>query len=78
LQEVIYRAIERDPKNRYPNAREFAHDLQHLDQVGVAERPELHDWKTRRTPWVRKILFYIFIALIPVVIIGLLFYFAKR
>src|SRR6266852_6100852 len=49
LQEVIYRAMERDPKNRYANAREFAWDLEHLDQVGVSERPELHEWKKRRT-----------------------------
>jgi len=31
LQEVIYRALERDPKNRYATAREFASDLAHLD-----------------------------------------------
>jgi serine/threonine protein kinase len=78
LQEVIYRALERDPKNRYATAKEFAWDLQHLDQVGVSERPELHDWKKRRTPWVRKIAFYVMLALIPVVIFGLLLYFAKR
>ena len=78
LQEVIYRALERDPKNRYSTAREFAWDLQHLDQVGVAERPELHDWKKRRTPWVRQVLFYILLALIPVAIIGLLLLVAKR
>jgi eukaryotic-like serine/threonine-protein kinase len=78
LQEVIYRAIERDPKNRYPNAREMASDLEHLDQVGVSERPELHDWKTRRTPWARRILFYIMLALIPIVIFGLLLLVAKR
>jgi eukaryotic-like serine/threonine-protein kinase len=78
LQEVIYRAIERDPKNRYPNAREMASDLEHLDQVGVSERPELHDWKTRRTPWVRRVLFYIMLALIPIVIFGLLLLVAKH
>src|SRR5215467_6413847 len=33
LQEIIYRALERDPRNRYPNAREFAWDLEHQDQV---------------------------------------------
>ncbi len=54
LQEIIYRALEREPKNRYASAREFAWDLEHPDQVGVAERPELHDWKRRRTPWTRK------------------------
>ena len=78
LQEVIYRAIERDPKNRYPNAREMASDLEHLDQVGVAERPELRDWKTRRTPWIRRVLFYIMLALIPIVIFGLLLLVAKH
>lgn len=78
LQEVIYRALERDPKNRYQTAREFLRDLQHLDQVGVADRPELRDWKKRRTPWVRQVAFYIMLALIPVVIFGLLLYFAKR
>ncbi|HTW24481.1 MAG TPA: serine/threonine-protein kinase [Candidatus Baltobacteraceae bacterium] len=78
LQEVIYRAIERDPKNRYPNAREMASDLEHLDQVGVSERPELHDWKVRRTPWIRRVLFYIMLALIPVVIFGLLLLVAKH
>ena len=40
LQEIIYRALERDPKNRYATAREFAWDLEHQDQVGVADRPE--------------------------------------
>ena len=30
LQEVLYRALERDPQNRYPRAREFAHDLEAL------------------------------------------------
>src|ERR1022692_4254182 len=39
LQEIIYRAMEREPANRYPNAHEMIWDLQHLDQVGVAERP---------------------------------------
>jgi eukaryotic-like serine/threonine-protein kinase len=78
LQEIIYRALERDPANRYRDAREFAHDLQHQDEVGVAERPELRNWRVRRTPWLRRILFYVMLALIPVVIFGLLLYFAKR
>ncbi len=41
LQEVLYRALERNPHNRYKSARDFANDLEHLDQVGVEERPEL-------------------------------------
>jgi eukaryotic-like serine/threonine-protein kinase len=78
LQEIIYRAIERDPKNRYANAHQMALDLQHPERVGVSERPELHDWRKRRTPWVRQVLFYIMLALIPVVVFGLLFLFVKH
>ena len=70
LQEVIYRALERDPRNRYATAREFAWDLTHLDQVEVRDRPELRDWKKPRTPWLRKILFYAVMALIPVAVIS--------
>jgi serine/threonine-protein kinase len=78
LQEIIYRALERDPKSRYASAHEFAWDLQHQDQVGVADRPELRDWKQRRTPWTRRILFYAMLALIPVVIFGLLLLVARH
>lgn len=78
LQEIIYRAIERDPKNRYASAHEMALDLQHPEKVGVSERPELHDWRKRRTPWIRQVLFYIMLALIPVIVFGLLFLFVKH
>jgi serine/threonine-protein kinase len=78
LQEVIYRALERDPKSRYPKAREMAWDLAHLDQVGAAERPELLEWKKRRRPWLRQVLFYSAMALIPVAVFGLLLYVAKH
>jgi serine/threonine protein kinase len=78
MQEIIYRAIERDPKNRYASAHEFARDLQHPEQVGVADRAELRDWKKRRTPWVRRVLFYIMLALIPVLIFGLMLYVARH
>src|ERR1035441_9579362 len=78
LQEVIYRALERDPKSRYAKAREMAWDLAHLDQVGAAERPELIEWRKRRRPWLRQIFFYTMMALIPVAIFGLLLYVAKH
>src|SRR6202521_1814940 len=78
LQEIIYRALERKPENRYASIREFAHDLRNQAQVGVAERPELRDWRKRRSPWGRKILFYVFLALIPVVIFGLLLFVAMQ
>src|SRR5439155_16305057 len=72
LQEIIYRALERDPRQRYGNAHELILDLEHPDQVGVADRDELRDWKRRRSPWPRKIAFYVLLALIPIVIFALL------
>ncbi len=78
LQEIIYRAMERDPKQRYASAHEFAWDLEHQDQVGVSERPELKDWRKKRKPWLRTVLFYVMLALIPVVIFGLLLWVARH
>ena len=51
--------MEREPQNRYSTANEFAWDLEHLDQVAVADRAELRDWKRRRTPWLKRVLFYV-------------------
>jgi serine/threonine-protein kinase len=78
LQEVIYRALERDPQNRYASAREFARDLTHLDQVGVTDRPELREWREQQTSPIRKLALYVALALIPIAIFGLMLYFAKR
>ena len=78
LQEVIYRALERDPKKRYASARELALDLGHLERVGISERRELKDWKKKRASRSKKILFYAAIALVPIAIFILLIFFAQR
>lgn len=78
LQEVLYRALEREPQNRYAHAREFARDLQRLDEIGVEkDRIELRDWNKRRSHRSRQALYYSALALIPVVIL-LLMVFAAR
>ena len=78
LQEVLYRALERDPKNRYASARDFAHDLEHLDQVGVEDRAEMHNWHKRKKQLPRQILYYSALALIPVVILFLMVLVARH
>jgi serine/threonine-protein kinase len=78
LQEVLYRALERDPHKRYRSARDLANDLEHLDQVGVEERPELLNWKKRRSPMGRRIAMYVALALVPIIIFGLLLYVARH
>jgi serine/threonine-protein kinase len=78
LQEVLYRALERDPQNRYAHAREFAHDLQHLEDVGIEDRPELRNWEKRKSHRKRAVLYYGALALIPVVILLLMVLVARH
>jgi serine/threonine-protein kinase len=78
FQEVIYRALERDPQNRYSSAREFARDLTHLDQVGVTDRRELREWRKQQTSPARKLVIYVLLGLIALAIFGLMLYFANR
>ena len=53
-------------------------DLEHLDQVGVEDRPELRDWQKRKSHTSRKILYYGALALIPVVILLLMILMAHQ
>ena len=78
MQEIIYRALEREPSKRYQNAHEFIKDLEDPGKVGVSDRPELTDWKKRRKPWLKQVLFYVMLAMIPIVVFGLLLYFARH
>lgn len=78
LQEVLYRALERDPRNRYPTAHAFALDLEHLDQVGVAKRSELTNWRNRRSIRSRQALYYTGLALLPFVLFFLMLLLARH
>jgi len=77
LEEILYRALEREPKNRYHTAQEFAHDLEHQDEVGVAVRTEEAKWRKRKSPEWRRVLLYGALALLPLIIFALLFLVAR-
>jgi serine/threonine protein kinase len=75
LEEIVLRALERDPLNRYHDARELAWDLQHQEQVAVganAERRALHH---QHVPSGR-VFPYLLLGLIPLIILALLLYVA--
>jgi serine/threonine-protein kinase len=78
LEEVLYRALEREPKNRYRSAHDFAWDLEHLDQVGVAKRDELTQWRKPRTTAHRNVLIYSALALIPILALLAVLFFTHR
>ena len=68
LQEVLYRALEREPRNRYSTAREFMLDLHNLDRVGVSHREEFTEWRRGRSGRTRSVLLYAALALIPLLL----------
>ena len=78
LQEIVYRALRRDPAERYASAGEFAWDLEHLDSIEAGDRPELHNWSWRKRPLLKTIALYAGLALIPIAIFSLLILVAHR
>jgi len=44
----------------------------------VADREELRNWKRKKSPVLRRVLFYVMLALIPVVVFTLLLLVARH
>ena len=78
LQEILNRALERDPRHRYATAGEMAWDLEHPDQVGVEEDERRLSLGGLRLPGARKLLLYAGLLLVPVVLFVLMLLLARR
>jgi eukaryotic-like serine/threonine-protein kinase len=75
LEEILYRALERDPRHRYATAHEMMWDLEHQEQVGVEDRgPRI----IGRRGVNKKMLLYAGMALVPVMLFALMLFLAKR
>jgi serine/threonine-protein kinase len=72
MQEIIYKALEREPENRYASAREFAADLAHPENVEFVDRSRRQQAKPKKETPVKRVLNYAAIAMIPVVIFSLI------
>lgn len=72
LQEIIFRAMERDPENRYETARDLAHDLMNPEQVGIIEREETSPNGPLHATGRTRAWSYVALALIPIAIFALL------
>ncbi|MGA3045832.1 MAG: serine/threonine-protein kinase [Terracidiphilus sp.] len=77
LQEILNRALEREPRNRYQTASEMAWELEHQDLVGVDDdaRPAL---KLPFSLDKRKAMIYAGLALVPVVLFVVMLMLARR
>jgi serine/threonine-protein kinase len=76
MQEIIYRALERDPEKRYASARQFAQDLEHPKKVEATDRSQKRIEKRPVVSLVKRILSYTLLAMIPVVIFELILFVA--
>jgi len=79
LQEVLSRALERDPRHRYSTAVEMAWELEHQELVGVNDdnerRPSLRSRLSVNGP---KLAIYTGLALIPIILFVVMLLLARR
>ena len=58
MQEIIYRALERDPKNRYATRRNSSAIWSIPTRSAWKIATRCADWQNRKSPLSRKILYY--------------------
>ncbi len=82
LEEIIFRALEREPRHRYANASEMQWDMENQEQVGLLDRGQDPTGAVGKAPLLRRInrriLLYAGLALVPLVLFGLMLVLAKR
>ena len=78
LNEILNRALERDPRRRYQTASEMAWELEHQEQVGVDERERRPALRGMKLPNARRMLLYAGLALAPLAIFVLMMVLARR
>lgn len=78
LEEVLCRALERDPRHRYATTHEMIWDLEHPETVGVEEGSQRLSLRERAFPGGRKLMIYAVLALVPFLIFALMIALAKH
>ena len=78
LQEVLNRALEREPRHRYQTASEMAWDLERQELVTVEDRDQPSSLRRLSLPGRQKMLLYAALALVPVAIFAVMVVLARR
>jgi eukaryotic-like serine/threonine-protein kinase len=78
LEEILHRALERNPDHRYQTPRDFAYDLLHQSEIGVEERATARAFLRAQPPPMKWSWSYLALAMIPVVLFGLLLFVAHQ
>jgi serine/threonine protein kinase len=78
LEEIVKRALAREPRNRYQTASEMAWELEHPEMVGVEETEGRTVVGGFKLPATRKLALYAGLVLTPVLIFVLMVLLARR
>jgi eukaryotic-like serine/threonine-protein kinase len=78
LEEILHRALEREPRHRYATASEMTWDLENQEQVGAEDRGSRQAGGFERRRVNKQVLLYAGMALVPVMLFGLMLLLAKR
>jgi eukaryotic-like serine/threonine-protein kinase len=78
LEEILFRALEREPRHRYSTAAEMAWELEHPELVGVSDRDQRPALRGHRFPSVQRMLLYASLALVPVLLFVVMLLMARR
>jgi serine/threonine-protein kinase len=82
LEEIVHRALERNPRHRYATASEMQSDLEHQEQVGVEDRGQRGQRRGAKAPLLQRIdkrtLLYAGLVLVPAALFGLMLMLAKH
>ena len=78
LEEILFRALERDPRNRYATAAEMAWELEHQDLVGVDEGARRLSLRTRLGLSWGKLALYAGIVLVPLALFAMMLLLARK
>jgi serine/threonine-protein kinase len=78
LEEILNRALERDPRRRYQTASEMAWELEHQEQVGVETGGRAPKLSGMKMPGARRLMLYAGLALVPIVIFVVMMVLARR
>ena len=78
LDEILHRAMVREPRHRYSTAADMAWELEHQEQVGVDEGARRPALRHRLMVDPKKLLLYAGLVLVPILIFGLMVILARH
>jgi serine/threonine-protein kinase len=78
LQEILARALERDPRHRYSTAAEMVWELEHQELAGVDDGEHRHSLRSRLSVNGSKLAIYAGLALIPIALFVVMLLMARK